>query len=216
MGGAPQWGHSSGVLSVERAQPLIDTQQNTLSTVVDSQAITTMPLNSRNFLDLALLTPGATPSAGGSQVSGFNVAGARTQSNSYLIDGISNMDTQVNGGLTSFRINDAVQEFSVQTSVPTAEFGRGQGAQINAVIKRGTNQFHGSAFEYFRNTVLDATNYFSKHTAGGIKPVLNRNQFGATFGGPIWTDKTFFFLYYQGFLQIAPTFRALPVPTHTP
>jgi hypothetical protein len=132
-----QLGQVSEVLNVDAAPPLIDTQQNTLSNVVDSQAITTMPLNSRNFLDLALLTPGATPSAGGSQVTGFNVAGARTQSNDYLIDGISNMDTQVNGGLTSFRINDAVQEFSVQTSVPTAEFGRGQGAQINAVIKSG-------------------------------------------------------------------------------
>lgn len=155
-----QLGQVSEVLNVDAAPPLIDTQQNTLSNVVDSQAISTMPLNSRNFLDLALLTPGATPSASGSQVTGFNVAGARTQSNDYLIDGVSNMDTQINSGLTSFRINDAVQEFSVQTSVPTAEFGRGQGAQINAVIKSGTNQFHGSAFEYFRNTILDATDYF--------------------------------------------------------
>jgi hypothetical protein len=205
-----QLGQVSEVLNIDAAPPLIDTQQNTLSNVVDSQAITTMPLNSRNFTDLALLTPGATPSAGGSQVTGFNVAGARTQSNSYLIDGISNMDTQINGGLTSFRINDAVQEFSVQTSVPTAEFGRGQGAQINAVIKSGTNQFHGSAFEYFRNTVLDATDYFSKQ-----KPVLNRNQFGATFGGPIWRDKTFFFLSYEGFRQVAPTVSAVLVPTPT-
>src|SRR5216684_4156443 len=155
-------GDVSEVVDVAASAPLIETQQNTISNVVDHQAISTMPLNSRNFLDLALLTPGASPSAGGSQVTGFNVAGARTQSNDYLIDGISNMDTQVNGGLTSFRINDAVQEFSVQTSVPTAEFGRGQGAQINAVIRSGTNQFHGSAFEYFRNTVLDATDYFSK------------------------------------------------------
>jgi len=208
-----QLGQVSEVLNVDAAPPLIDTQQNTLSNVIDSQAITTMPLNSRNFLDLALLTPGATPSAGGSQVTGFNVAGARTQSNDYLIDGISNMDTQVNGGLTSFRINDAVQEFSVQTSVPTAEFGRGQGAQINAVIKSGTNQFHGSAFEYFRNTILDATDYFSKYTAGGIKPVLNRNQFGATLGGPIWRDKTFFFLSYEGFRQVAPTVSAVLVPS---
>src|SRR5258708_10239872 len=210
-----QLGQVSEVLNVDAAPPLIDTQQNTLSNVVDSQTISTMPLNSRNFLDLALLTPGATPSAGGSQVTGFNVAGARTQSNDYLIDGISNMDTQVNGGLTSFRINDAVQEYSVQTSVPTAEFGRGQGAQINAVIKSGTNQFHGSAFEYFRNTILDATDYFSKYTAGGIKPVLNRNQFGATLGGPIWRDKTFFFLSYEGFRQVAPTVSAVLVPTPT-
>jgi hypothetical protein len=212
-------GDVSDTISVDAAAPLVDTQQSTLSNVVDPQTIASMPLNSRNFTDLALLTPGATPSAGGSQVSGFNVAGARTQSNDYLIDGISNMDTQVNGGLTSFRINDAVQEFSVQTSVPTAEFGRGEGAQINAVIKSGSNQFHGSVFEYFRNTVLDATDYFSKHTASAtnpvLKPVLNRNQFGATFGGPVFRDKTFFFLSYEGFRQVAPTVSAVLVPTPT-
>lgn len=212
-------GDVTDVVNVDEVPQLIDTQQSTLSNVVDTKTIASMPLNSRNFLDLALLTPGATPSAGGSQVTGFNVAGARTQSNDYLIDGISNMDTQVNGGLTSFRINDAVQEFSVQTSVPTAEFGRGQGAQINAVIKSGTNQFHGSAFEYFRNTVLDATDYFSKHTATAtnpaIKPVLNRNQFGATFGGPIFRDRTFLFLSYEGFRQVAPTVSAVLVPTPT-
>jgi hypothetical protein len=202
-------------VTVDAIAPLVDTQQSTLSNVVDTKTIASMPLNSRNFLDLALLTPGATPSAGGSQVTGFNVAGARTQSNDYLIDGISNMDTQVNGGLSSFRINDAVQEFSVQTSVPTAEFGRGEGAQINAVIKSGSNTFHGTAFEYFRNTILDATDYFSKHTTGGLKPVLNRNQFGATFGGPIFKDKTFFFLSYEGFRQVAPTVSSVLVPTPT-
>ena len=205
-------GGANEVIDVTATAPLIETEQNTISNVVDTQTISKMPLNSRNFLDLALLTPGASPSAGGSQVTGFNVAGARTQSNDYLIDGISNMDTQINGGLTSFRINDAVQEFSVQTSVPTAEFGRGEGAQINAVIRSGTNQFHGSAFEYFRNTVLDATDYFSKK-AGAPKPVLNRNQFGATFGGPIWRDKTFFFLSYEGFRQVAPTVSSVLVPT---
>ncbi len=210
-----QTGDVSEVVNVEAGAPLIDTEQNTLSNVVDTHTIASMPLNSRNFLDLALLTPGATPSASGSQVTGFNVAGARTQSNDYLIDGISNMDTQINGGLSSFRINDAVQEFSVQTSVPTAEFGRGEGAQINAVIKSGTNQMHGSAFEYFRNTILDATDYFAKHTPGGVKPVLNRNQFGATLGGPVWRDKTFYFLSYEGFRQVAPTVSSVLVPTPT-
>ena len=147
-------------------------------------------------------------------MTGFNVAGARTQSNDYLIDGISNMDTQVNSGLSSFRINDAVQEFSVQTSVPTAEFGRGEGAQVNAVIRSGSNTIHGSAFEYFRNTILDATDYFVKHSnPQGFKPVLKRNQFGATFGGPIFRDRTFFFLSYEGFRQVAPTVSLVLVPT---
>ena len=212
-------GNVNETVDVTANAPLIDTEQNTISNVVDHQAISTMPLNSRNFTDLALLTPGATPSAAGSQVGGFNVAGARTQSNDFLIDGISNMDTQINGGLNNFRINDAVQEFSVQTSVPTAEFGRGQGAQVNALIRSGSNQFHGSAFEYFRNTVLNATNYFSKHTASSpsavVKPVLKRNQFGATFGGPIWKDHTFFFLSYEGFRQVAPSPNSVLVPTPT-
>jgi hypothetical protein len=209
-----QPGSVSETVSVDSGTPLIETQSNTLSMVVDTQAIATMPLNSRNFTDLALLTPGATPSANGSQVTGFNVGGARTQSNDFLIDGISNIDTQVNSGISSFRISDAVQEFSVQTSVPTAEFGRGEGAQVNAVIKSGTNQFHGSAFEYFRNTVLDATDYFAKKN-NSPKPVLNRNQFGATLGGPIWKDRTFAFFSYEGFRQVAPTVSSVLVPTTT-
>ena len=208
-----QAGEVTDTVSVDAGAPLIDTQQSTLSNVIDPATVASAPLNSRSFLDLALLTPGATPSAAGSQVTGFNVAGARTQSNDYLIDGISNIDIQVNSAISNFRINDAVQEFSVQTSVPTAEFGRGEGAQVNAVIKSGTNTLHGSAFEYFRNTILDATDYFAKHTPGGFKPVLKRNQFGATVGGPIFRDRTFFFLSYEGFRQVAPTVSLVLVPT---
>ena len=208
-----QTGDVAETVEVQAAAPLVETESNTLVNVVDQQAIQTMPLNSRNFTELALLTPGATPSAPGSQVTGFNVAGARTQSNFFLLDGIANMDIQINSSITTFRINDAVQEFSVQTSVPTAEFGRGMGAEVNAVLRSGSNSFHGSAFEYFRNTVLDATDYFAKHVQGGVKPILNRNQFGATLGGPIIRDKTFFFLSYEGFRQVAPTPTPILVPT---
>lgn len=200
---------------VDSAAPMVETQQNTLSGVMEGQSIAGLPLNARNFTDLALLTPGATPSAAGNQVSGFSVAGARTQSNNYMIDGVSNMDTQNNAGLSTFRIDDAIQEFSVQTSVPTAEFGRGQGAQVNAVTRSGSNELHGTAFEYFRNTVLDATDYFTKHTASSTarKATLNRNQFGGTLGGPIRRDKTFFFGSYEGFRQVAPTVTLTLVPT---
>jgi hypothetical protein len=197
---------------VDSSQPMVESQQNTLSGVVESKTIINMPLNARNFLDLALQTPGATPSAAGNQVSGFNVAGARTQSNNFLIDGISNVDTQTNAGISNFRINDAVQEFSVQTSVPTAEFGRGQGAVVNAVTRSGTNALRGTAFEYFRNTVLDDTDYFTKK-AGTRKAIVNRNQFGGTLGGPIWKNKTFFFGSYEGFRQVAPTVTSTWVPT---
>jgi len=104
--------------------PLLETDRSTLSNVVDSQVISSMPLNARQYLDLALLTPGVLPSPAGPQAGGFNVAGARSQSNVFLLDGVSNIDTQVNSALGNFRITDAVQEFAVQTSVATAEFGR--------------------------------------------------------------------------------------------
>jgi hypothetical protein len=169
---------------VEAVAPLLENDKSTLSSVVDSQNIAHMPLNGRQALDLALITPGVLPTAGGTQVLSFNVAGARSQSNIYLWDGVSNMDTQVNGNLDNFRIADAVQEFSVQTSVSTAEFGRGTGGQISMVTKSGTNQFHGSLFEYLRNSDLDATDFFI-NKAKGTKTPLHRNQFGRTFGGPI-------------------------------
>src|SRR5882762_6618608 len=104
------------------AIPLLESERSTLSNVVDSQVISSMPLNARQYLDLALLTPGVLPSSAGTQGGGFNVSGARSQSNIFLLDGVSNIDTQVNSALGNFRITDAVQEFAVQTSVATAEF----------------------------------------------------------------------------------------------
>src|SRR5215472_16225258 len=141
-------------VQVESAAPLLEMDKSTLSSVVDSQNILNMPLNGRQALDLALVTPGVIPTATGTQVFSFNVAGARSQSNVYLWDGVSNMDTQVNSNLNNFRIGDAVQEFSVQTSVSTAEFGRGAGGQISMVTKSGTNVIHGTLFEYLRNSDL--------------------------------------------------------------
>src|SRR4029079_8374106 len=169
-------------------------------------------LNARQYLDLALLTPGAIPSQPGQQGGGFNVAGARSQSNLFRLDGISNMDTQINSALGNFRITDAVQEFAVQTSVPTAEFGRGQGAQVSIVTRSGTNQFHGSVFEYLRNSDLDAADFFTNKLKG-TKNTLHRNQYGATFGGPIHKDQTFFFLSWEGFRQVNPTVSTTRVPT---
>ena len=116
-------------VQVEAVAPLLENDKSTISSVVDTRTIGAMPLNARQFLDLALLTPGAVPSQPGQQGGGFNVSGARSQSNNFLLDGVSNMDTQIGSALGNFRITDAVQEFAVQTSVPTAEFGRGHGAQ---------------------------------------------------------------------------------------
>src|SRR5262245_58721251 len=200
------------VIEVQGATPILENDKNTLSSVVDSRVITNMPLNARQFLDLALLTPGVAPAATGTQGGGFNVAGARSQSNVFLVDGVSNTDTQINSPLNNFRITDAVQEFAVQTSVSQAEFGRGTGGQINVVTKSGTNQFHGSAFEFLRNTVFDAADFFT-NKLGAKKNDLKRNQFGATFGGPVFKDKTFLFLSYEGFRQVAPTVSSTRVPT---
>src|SRR5216683_5171867 len=194
------------------AIPLLETDRSTLSNVVESKVISNMPLNARQYLDLALLTPGVLPSSAGTQGGGFNVSGARSQSNIFLLDGVSNIDTQINSALGNFRITDAVQEFAVQTSVATAEFGRGTGGQVSIVTKSGTNKFHGSAFEYLRNDVLDAADFFTNKNHGTKNP-LHRNQYGGTIGGPIFRDKLFFFGSYEGFRQVAPTVSVTRVPT---
>jgi hypothetical protein len=196
---------------LSEATPLLESDRSTLSNVIDSQVISDMPLNARQYLDLALLTPGVLPSSAGTQGGGFNVSGARSQSNIFLLDGVSNIDTQINSALGNFRITDAVQEFAVQTSVATAEFGRGTGGQVNIVTKSGSNQFHGTAFEYLRNDVLDAADFFTNKNKGKKNP-LHRNQYGATLGGPIFKDKLFFFLSYEGFRQVAPTVSSTRVP----
>jgi hypothetical protein len=205
-------GSPTETVQVEAAAPLLENDKSTISSVVDTRAIANMPLNARQYLDLALLTPGALPSQPGQQGGGFNVSGARSQSNIYLLDGVSNIDTQVSSALGNFRITDAVQEFAVQTSVPTAEFGRGQGAQVSIVTKSGTNQFHGSAFEYLRNSDFDAADFFT-NKLGGTKNTLHRNQYGATFGGPIRKNQTFFFASWEGFRQVNPTVSSTRVPT---
>jgi hypothetical protein len=205
-------GERSEIVEVRAVAPLLESGKSTLSSVVDNRVIADVPLNGRQFLDLALLTPGVVPAAPGTQGTGFNTAGARSQSNVYLLDGISNQDTQTNEALNLFRITDAVQEFAVQTSVAAPEYGRGSGGQVNIVTKSGSNQFHGSLFEYLRNTKLDAADFFTNKLRGP-KNVLHRNQFGGTLGGPVIHDRTFFFASYEGFRQVAPAVSSTRVPT---
>ncbi len=184
---ALQVGNVSETVEVSSVAPVLETDKSTLSTVVDSTIISSMPLNARQYLDLALVTPGALPAATGTQGGGFNVSGARSQSNIFLLDGVSNIDTQVNSALGNFRITDGVQEFAVQVSVAQAEFGRGTGGQVSIVTKSGGNQYHGSVFEYLRNSDLDAADFFTNRNKAPKNP-LHRNQFGATFGGRILRD----------------------------
>jgi hypothetical protein len=199
-------------VEVAAVAPLLENDKSTLSSVVNSRDIANLPLNARQVLDLALVTPGVVPTGAGTQVLSFNVAGARSQSNIFLWDGVSNMDTQVDAALNNFRITDAVQEFSVQTSVASAEFGRGTGGEVDVVTKSGTNQLHGSLFEYLRNSDLDAADFFTNRNRAPKTP-LHRNQYGATLGAPIRHDKTFFFVSYEGFRQVAPTVSTTRVPT---
>jgi hypothetical protein len=195
-------GQISQKVEVTVQNPLLETETSTMGEVMDKTRIETLPLNGRNFAQLAQLGAGVVPSEPGSRVSGnfgFSVDGARSLQNNFLLDGIdnnSNLGDVLNE--SSYVIQppiDAIEEFKVQTNDYSAEFGRGNGAILNAVIKSGTNAFHGDVFEYFRNDALDASPFFIITQ----KPAYKQNQFGGTFGGPIKKDKTFFFADYEGF-----------------
>jgi len=134
-----------------------------------------LPLINRRFSDLALLTPGATFAASGTQGSiGFAAAGSRAQSTNWMIDGVNALDPQVNAPTNNFRISDAIQEMSVITSAPSAEFGRLSGAQVNVVTKSGSDQFHGGAFWFNRNDTLQAADFFTNKFGGTKNGLLSK------------------------------------------
>lgn len=205
-------GEVAEIVEVRATSVLVEPDRSTESSVVSENTIANLPLNGRQYLDLALLAPGVARAAAGTQGNGFTSSGIRSQSNMYSLDGISNVDTQTDGPLNLFRITDAVQEFAVQTGATLPEFGRGSGAQVNIVTKSGSDRFHGSAFEYLRNTVLNASDFFT-NKLGGAKSTIIRNQFGGTAGGPIVRERTFFFASYEGFRQEAPAVSSTLVPT---
>lgn len=217
-------GAAAEELNVTDTPPLVQSDTSTLGQVVNNRLVQQLPLNERNFLAFALLVPGAHLPAEGSQNStqggAISVNGAREQSNNFLLDGVDNNDPYINQYVALPPV-DAIQEFKVQSSDYSAEFGRGGGAQVNVILKSGTNQFHGSLFEYFRNRRMDAKNYFDfpNCTAGsapgtcGDIPRFDRNQFGGTLGGPLRKNKTFFFLAYEGLRLRQATTRQATVPT---
>lgn len=205
------------VVNVTTEAPLLQTETSDLGQLVDSRQAQTLPLNGRNYAQLALLGAGVAPSEPGSRVEasyGFSSNGARALQNNYLLDGVdnnSNLGDVLTGQAYVIQPSvDAIQEFKVQTNAYSAEFGRGNGAILNAVLKSGTNSFHGDLYEFFRNDVLDARNAFDTF---GRQP-YHQNQFGATFGGPIIKDKTFFFVDYEGFrvVQSLPQLSVIPTP----
>jgi hypothetical protein len=204
-------------VTVSGAVAEVNTQTTQLGNVIQHTQVTTLPLNGRNFAQLAALNPGVTTSGGGGGqqggeggVSGFASNGHRSSSNNYMVDGIDN-NNWLGGSVMQLPSIDSIQEFEVQTDTFAAEFGRNSGAVINLVTKSGTNQLHGSVYEFLRNDALDARNFFSDPQFG--KPKLQLNQFGFTLGGPIVKNHTFFFGNYEGFRQRAGITRLTNVPT---
>ncbi|HEY3044298.1 MAG TPA: TonB-dependent receptor, partial [Vicinamibacterales bacterium] len=189
--------------------PLVETRNMGVSQVMDNKRILDLPLNGRNPADLIQFMPGVVPqpannatsrSMGGAQGGlAFSVAGGLSFGVAYLLDGATHNNPYDNLNLP-LPFPDALQEFRAETSALTAQNGMHSGAAVNAVTKSGTNQFHGDAFEFFRHHNLNATDPFAARKADGSRKDdgLKRNQYGATLGGPIKTDRMFFFAGYQG------------------
>ena len=196
-------GQTTETVVVDAAPPLLQTLDASVGQVVEERAINNLPLNGRNFTFLAQLSAGVTQGQqdtrglGGS--GSFAANGLRPAQNNYLLDGIDNNTNLVdflNGNAYSVKPPvDAIKEFKVETNNYSAESGRSAAAVLNATLKSGTNGFHGALWEFFRNDKLDAANYFEN---GLEKGEFRQNQFGATFGGPIRRNKTFFFVDYEG------------------
>jgi len=199
-----QVGSATEKLTVIATAVQLETETSDLGQVVDSRRVSTLPLNGRNYAQLALLGAGVAPSEPGSRVSasyGFSANGARALQNNFLLDGVdnnANLGDVLNESAFVIQPSvDAIAEFKVQTNAYSAEFGRGNGAVMNAVIKSGTNDFHGDLYEFLRNQIVDAANSTLKQQGFGREP-YKQNQFGATFGGPLVKNRTFFFVDYEG------------------
>ena len=214
-------GSASESVTVEGGAPLVDTESATVSTVIDRAFVEDLPLNGRSFQTLIMLTPGVVVTTTAFDDQGqFSVNGQRADANYFTVDGVSaNFGVtgyfplvqtaggalpalSASGGTNSLVSVDAMQEFRIQTSSFAPEFGRTPGGQISIVTRSGTNSFHGTLFEYFRNDVLDANDWFSNFNHLP-KPEERQNDFGGVFGGPVIKDKTFFFFSYEG-LAFAP------------
>jgi len=203
-------GELSETVNVSGAVEAVQTVGGSLSVVVDEKRIQELPLNGRDPLQLQLLLPGVVTGTGSNRTSPeapISVHGIRGIANNYMLDGGDNNDPLM--GVAAIVPNpDALEEFTVQTSNFNAEFGRNMGAVVNAVTKSGTNGFKGSVFEFVRNDAFDARSFFAAQ-----KAKLDRNQFGASLGGPIIHDRTFFFGAYQGLRESAGTTHSIVVPT---
>ena len=199
-------GKASEVVNVSGAVPLIQTDSATVGTVVGERQIEDLPLNGRDYTQLAALAPDVTYGGTNNWGHFVTIGGSRMEKTEFLIDGSANTETWSGGALVS-PSPDAIEEFKVQSNMSPAEFGRGVGF-VNAVTKSGTNEFHGSAYEFHRSDGLDATNYFAKK-----KPYLKRDQFGGSLGGPIWRNKLFFYTDFEKTRQRQEAVTNVLVPT---
>jgi hypothetical protein len=201
-----QVGSLSQSVRVEGGTPLVETTSSELGGLVNDQKIADLPLNGRNYIDLSLLQAGVTQNTspniqiGGMSGTTYSVNGVSMISNNFLLDG-TQIGNQSGWGTASFAGTtlgvDGIKEYKVLTSAWDASYGMNMGSQMVMVSKGGTNQFHGDVFEYFRNSALNARNFFD----GAKVPQLEKNNFGGSFGGPIIKDKTFFYAVYEGLKQ---------------
>ena len=195
-------------VTVAAASPLVQVATSELGTTVQEEQIKTLPLNGRNFVNLTRTVPGVVRGIPGANIDGagslawrasasFSANGQRPRDNNYMLDGVDNNETWLQT-VVLFPSVDALDEFKLQTSTYSAEFGRSLGGVVNLQIKSGTNTLHGSAFEFLRNDAFDANNFFNNR-AGREKPDFSQHQYGGTIGGPLIKDKTFYFFDYQGY-----------------
>ncbi len=213
-------GQVSESVMVTGAAVLLETDNSTRGQVINPRQIVELPLNGRAYADLALLVPGVRKSLLQNQTetsrdASFNVNGMRSSQNNFMLDGVDNNAYGTsNQGFSNQVVQaspDALQEFKVETNNFSAEYGRAAGAIVNASIKSGTNQIHGSAWEFIRNTKLNAVGFFQP--TGGVKPVFQQNQFGASVGGAIKKDKIFLFGDFESFQRVSRTLTYATVPT---
>jgi len=223
-------GDVSETVSVESDAPPVNVESGTVSTVINRTFVENVPLNGRTVQTLITLTPGVVLTATAFNEQGqFSVNGQRADANYFTVDGVSanfgvtgfiTLGQVANGALPALSASggtnslvsvDAMQEFRIQTSTFAPEFGRTPGGQVSIVTRSGTNAFHGSVFEYFRNSVLDARDWFVNFN-GLAKPAERQNDFGGVFGGPIFKNKTFFFFSYEGLRLRQPSSLQTVVP----
>ncbi len=216
-----QLGSESTVVEVTAQTPLLQADSATVSSTVTAKAVQDLPLNGRNFVQLVQLVPGANEgpgnglSSGGrpddrrTNAAGFSVNGQDDTLNNWVVDGIDDNERII--GTIGVKPNvEGIQEITVQTNSYAAEAGRTAGGVVNLVTRSGTNQFHGSVYEYFRNDIFDGRNFFQ---STGNKPELRQNQYGASVGGPIFRDRTFFYFDFEGLRQVSGVTDTGTVPT---